>query len=339
MPMPAKGELALVLQKRPDPRHSAVPTHAKRKRKREYPEGSRKEFLENCKSGKYNSVKAIYRSNVSTSITSQFDEELLAVLPPSVKYICHNGAGYDNIDISARTIKGISVSSTPQAVDNATADIATWLMIGALRRISIPYFAIQKNQWRGAANLGYDPQNRVLGILGMGGIGRALAHRARAFNMKIIYHNRKPLSDELARDAIYVSFDELLSQSDVISLNLSLNASTRHIISSNEFEKMKDGVVVVNTARGPLIDEAALVGALESGKVFSPGLDVFEEEPKVHPGLLNNDNVVILPHMGTSTFETQADMELLVIANLKKAIKEDKLLTQVPEQVKPESNM
>lgn len=157
--------------------------------------------------------------------------------------------------------------------------------------------------------------------------------------MKIIYHNRKPLSDELAGDAIYVSFDELLSQSDVISLNLSLNASTRHIISSNEFEKMKDGVVVVNTARGPLIDETALVAALESGKVFSAGLDVFEEEPKVHPGLLNNDNVVILPHMGTSTFETQADMELLVIANLKKAITEDKLLTQVPEQVKPKSNM
>jgi glyoxylate reductase len=168
---------------------------------------------------------------------------------------------------------------------------------------------------------------------------QALAHRARAFNMKIIYHNRNPLSPELAGDATYVSFDELLSQSDVISLNLSLNASTRHIIGSNEFEKMKDGVVIVNTARGPLIDEAALVAALESGKVFSAGLDVFEEEPKVHPGLLNNDKVVILPHMGTSTFETQADMELLVLANLKKAINEDKLLTQVSEQLKPKSNI
>ncbi|OBT46388.1 hypothetical protein VE00_02680 [Pseudogymnoascus sp. WSF 3629] len=306
---------------------------------KEYPEGSRKEFLENCKTGKYDSVKAIYRSNVSTSITGPFDEELVAVLPPSIKYICHNGAGYDNIDIPACTKKGISVSSTPQAVDNATADIATWLMIGALRRISIPYFAIQTNQWRGAAGLGYDPQQKVLGILGMGGIGRALAHRARAFNMKIIYHNRKPLSPTLAGDATYVSFDELLSQSDVISLNLSLNPSTRHIIGSNEFEKMKDGVVIVNTARGPLIDEAALVAALESGKVFSAGLDVFEEEPKVHPGLLNNDKVVILPHMGTSTFETQANMERLVLENLKKAINEDKLLTQVSEQVEPKCNI
>ncbi|KFY02617.1 hypothetical protein O988_02035 [Pseudogymnoascus sp. VKM F-3808] len=305
---------------------------------KEYPEGGRKEFLENCKSGKYDSVKAIYRSNVSTSITGPFDEELVAALPPSIKYICHNGAGYDNIDVPACTKKGISVSSTPQAVDNATADVATWLMIGALRRISIPYFAIQNNQWRGAAGLGYDPQQKVLGILGMGGIGRALARRARAFDMKIIYHNRKPLSPTLAGDATYVSFDELLSQSDVISLNLSLNPSTRHIIDSNEFEKMKDGVVIVNTARGPLIDEAALVAALESGKVFSAGLDVFEEEPKVHPGLLNNDKVVILPHMGTSTFETQANMERLVLANLKKAINEDKLLTQVSEQVEPKSN-
>jgi glyoxylate reductase len=157
--------------------------------------------------------------------------------------------------------------------------------------------------------------------------------------MKIIYHNRKPLSPTLAGDATYVSFDELLSQSDVISLNLSLNASTRHIIGSNEFEKMKDGVVIVNTARGPLIDEAALVAALESGKVFSAGLDVFEEEPKVHAGLLNNDKVVILPHMGTSTFETQANMERLVLTNLKKAINEDKLVTQVSEQVDPKCNI
>lgn len=155
--------------------------------------------------------------------------------------------------------------------------------------------------------------------------------------MKIIYHNRKPLSAALAGDAEYVSFDELLSRSNVISLNLSLNASTRHIIGKKEFEKMKDGVVIVNTARGPLMDEAALVAALESGKVFSAGLDVFEEEPKIHPGLLNNDKVVIIPHIGTATYETQAEMELLVLANLKKAINEDALITQVPEQatVKP----
>jgi glyoxylate reductase len=151
--------------------------------------------------------------------------------------------------------------------------------------------------------------------------------------MTIIYHNRKQLSPHLAENAEYVSFDELLSRSDVISLNLSLNASTTHIIGSQELEKMKDGVIIINTARGPLIDEAALVAALDSGKVFSAGLDVFEEEPNVHPGLLNNEKVVILPHIGTATYETQAAMERLVLANLQKAILEDKLLTQVPEQL------
>ncbi len=123
--------------------------------------------------------------------------------------------------------------------------------------------------------------------------------------MKIIYHNRKPLPRSQAQDATYVSFEELLSNSDVISLNLSLNPSTKHIIGAPEFAKMKDNVVIINTARGPLIDEAALVEALKSGKVFSAGLDVFEEEPTVHPELLKNKKVVLLPHIGTGTVETQ----------------------------------
>lgn len=238
-------------------------------------------------------------------MTGPFDSTLVAALPQSVKYIVHNGAGYDNIQIDACTKRSIAVSSTPVAVNNATADIAAFLMIGALRRISIPFLAIRNNSWRGTAGLGYDPQKKVLGILGMGGIGLELATRARAFGMEIHYHNRNALSKGKDGGAKYVSFDELLASSDVISLNLSLNASTTHIIGKKEFTKMKDGVVIINTARGALIDEAALVDALESGKVFSAGLDVFEEEPKVHPGLLKNENVVILPHMGTSTFETQ----------------------------------
>lgn len=150
--------------------------------------------------------------------------------------------------------------------------------------------------------------------------------------MKIQYHNRRRLPASEEDGAKYVTFDELLATSDVLSLNLSLNASTRHIIGRPEFAKMKDGIVVVNTARGPLMDEAALVEALKSGKVWSAGLDVFEEEPKIHPGLLEAENVVLLPHMGTATYETQRDMELLVLENLKSAIESDRLLTQVPEQ-------
>lgn len=165
--------------------------------------------------------------------------------------------------------------------------------------------------WRGDFTLGHDPKNKTLGILGMGGIGSAVAHRAKAFGMNIQYHNRHQLPAEKEQGAKYVEFDELLKTSDVLSLNLALNASTKHIIGKEQFGKMKDGVVIVNTARGPLIDEAALVDALKSGKVWTCGLDVFEEEPKIHPGLLECENAVLLPHVGTATFETQVSLILI----------------------------
>lgn len=168
----------------------------------------------------------------------------------------------------------------------------------------------------------------------MGGIGKAVAQRARAFGMSIQYHNRNRLPESEEQGARYVSFDDLLKTSDVLTLNLALNASTRHIISKPQFDLMKEGVVIVNTARGPVIDEAALVDALNEGKVFSAGLDVFEEEPKIHPGLIDNENVVLLPHIGTATWETQKDMELLVLENLRSAVEGKGLLTQVPEQKK-----
>ena len=152
--------------------------------------------------------------------------------------------------------------------------------------------------------------------------------------MTIQYHNRNRLPEEKEHGAKYVSFEELLKTSDVLSLNLALNPSTRHIIAKPQFDIMKEGIVIVNTARGPIIDEAALVDALNSGKVFSAGLDVFEEEPKIHPGLLENENVVLLPHVGTATWETQKEMEVLVLDNLRSAVEGKGLLTQVPEQKK-----
>ena len=150
--------------------------------------------------------------------------------------------------------------------------------------------------------------------------------------MKIVYHNRSRLAKGLEGDATYLSFEDLLAQSDVLSLNLSLNAKTRHIISAPEFAKMKDGVILVNTARGALINEIDLVKALGSGKVASAGLDVFENEPKVEEGLLKNEKVVLLPHIGTNTWETQKDMELLVLHNLESAVDKGELLTPIPEQ-------
>lgn len=210
---------------------------------------------------------------------------------------------------------------------------AMFLILGALRKVTIPFTAVRKGEWRGKGySLGHDPKKRVLGILGMGGIGRAVATRARAFGMSIQYHNRSRLPTDQEDGAKYVSFEELLKTSDVLSLNLALNASTRHIISKPQFDVMKDGIVVVNTARGPIIDEAALVDALNSGKVGAAGLDVFEEEPKIHPGLIENTNAVLLPHLGTSTWETQKDMELLVLENLKSGIEGKGLVTRVPEQ-------
>ena len=193
--------------------------------------------------------------------------------------------------------------------------------------------SVRKGEWRGPGyGLGHDPKRKTLGILGMGGIGQAVAARAKPFGVTVQYHNRNRLPGEQEQGAKYVSFEELLKTSDVLSLNLALNANTRHIISKPQFDMMKDGVCIVNTARGPIIDEAALVDALNSGKVGSAGLDVFEEEPKIHPGLLENTNAFLLPHLGTSTWETQRDMELLVIENMKSAIEGKGLITPVPEQ-------
>ncbi|KAI5293318.1 hypothetical protein KEM52_005649 [Ascosphaera acerosa] len=229
----------------------------------------------------------------------------------------------------------IRISSTPVAVNNATADVAIFLMLGALRFAYKPVASIRNHQWRGAGfELGHDPEEKTLGILGMGGIGREVAKRARAFDMRIIYHNRHRLAPELELEcgAEYVTFDELLARSDVLSLNLSLTPETRHIISAAEFAQMRDGVVIVNTARGPLIDEDALVQALKSGRVRSVGLDVFEQEPSVHEDLLANDRVMLLPHIGTATWETQRKMENLVLDNLEQALTTGKLVTPIPEQ-------
>ncbi|KAG8533285.1 uncharacterized protein KY384_002068 [Bacidia gigantensis] len=303
------------------------------------------DFLQECRSGSLDGVKAVYRTFQSVSITGRIE-----------------GAGYDQISVSACTSHGIFVSNTPQVVDAATADTAIFLMLGALRGFNLPLLTLRKGEWRGKTSppLGHDPEGKKLGILGMGGIGRDIGRKAEGFGMSVVYHNRKRLPPEEEGGAKYVSFEELLKGSDVLSLNLPLNVSsslcylffledyprslvvyvkaerlqknTRHIISTPQFAQMKDGVVIINTARGPVMDEAALVDALKSGKVFSVGLDVFEEEPKVHPGLLENEHVLLLPHMGTATYETQEKMELHVIDNVRSALEMGKLVTPVPEQ-------
>ncbi|PNP57361.1 hypothetical protein THARTR1_02358 [Trichoderma harzianum] len=276
---------------------------------------NRAEFIEECTSGRLDGVVVICdRAPSSLAITGRYDEELIQALPKSLKFICHNGAGYDNILVSACTARSILVSNCPNVVDDATADTAIFLILAALRGFNNGIMAIRNGTWRGAVPpppLGHDPQGKVLGILGMGGIGRNLKKKAEVFGMSVIYHNRKQLDVEQAGGAEYVSFEDLLAKSDVLSLNLPLNSGTRNIISTLEFDKMKKGVVIVNTARGGVMDEAALVDALDTGKVWSVGLDVYQQEPNIHPGLVSNPHVCLLPHMGTSTVEVSTIDRLL----------------------------
>ncbi|RDA87371.1 hypothetical protein CP532_6987 [Ophiocordyceps camponoti-leonardi (nom. inval.)] len=296
---------------------------------------SRQDFLAECEAGTFDGVSVAYRTFDSVSITGRIDGPLLDALPRSLKFVCHNGAGYDQVDISACTARQIRVSNTPTAVDDATADLTIWLLLGALRNLPISMDSLRSGSWRGAEappRLGHDPRNKVLGILGMGGIGRNVATKARAFGMKVRYHNRSRLDPALEDGAEYVDFETLLRESDVLSLNLPLNAKTRHAISTPQFEMMKQGIVIVNTARGAVIDEDALVRALDSGRVASVGLDVYENEPRIHPGLLSNRNVLLVPHMGTWTVETQTKMEEWTIANVLLAVRESRLKSIVPEQ-------
>ncbi len=230
----------------------------------------------------------------------------------TLKMIANYGVGYNNIDTGYATQKGIVVTNTPNAVCEPTAEMAMGLMLAVMRRIAWCDYQLRHNpgfEWGLMKNLGTGPYGKTLGIIGMGKIGKALARRATAFGMNVIYHNRNRQSQDVEKqyNATYVSMDELLKISDVVSLNCPLTDGTHHLLSSPEFEQMKTGAFVINTARGPVIDEAALVCYLKNGKLGGAGLDVFEEEPSIHSELLRLNNVVMTPHIGTGTIETRIE--------------------------------
>jgi glyoxylate reductase len=209
-------------------------------------------------------------------------------------------------------------------------------MIGALRRAHSMYEALRAGQWRGSnVAWGHDPESKTLGIIGMGGIGQGIAKRALAFGMKIIYHNRHQLDAEIEDklQAKSVEMDELLATADVINLSLAYTPETHHILNAEAFAKMKKGVTIVNTARGRMIDEDALIAALDNGTVWSAGLDVFEEEPAMHSKLLGDSRVFLTPHVAAGTIETYLKMEQLAFDNIWSALTEGRLLTQVHEQL------
>ncbi|ANB11147.1 Gor1p [Sugiyamaella lignohabitans] len=299
-----------------------------------YTSSSREEFIADLKT-KYKEITAIYSTFAGEKAVGGIDEEIVSHFPPSLKYICHNGAGYDLVQVEYLTKRGIQLSNTPDAVANATADTAVYLILSALRNFSRLSEELRKGNWLGTVPLAREPKDKVLGILGMGSIGHLVHEKVIPLGFsKVIYYNRHQLPKEKEKGAEYVTFDELLAQSDVLFVSVPLNAGTRHIINAEALAKAKDGVVVVNTARGAVIDEEALVQALESGKVSNVGLDVFEFEPKIHPGLLANPNAVLLPHVGTHTVESRTEMELTVIRNIRSALTTGKVIDVVPEQQK-----
>lgn len=264
-------------------------------------------------------------------VAGNFDEEFIARLPPSLKFICHNGAGYDQIDVEACKARNIVVTYAPDPVTNATADLTIFLLLGALRQLNPAIFSLREGRFKVGIDFGHDPQGKTLGILGMGRIGKAVVQRAAPFGLKPIYHNRTQLPDEEAGGARYVSFDQLLSESDILSIHVPLSKATRHLIGKKEISAMKRGVVIVNTARGAVIDESAMAAALEEGHIGSVGLDVYEREPEVNEQLVKNKRALLIPHLGTHTTETLAQMEELAMENARRGVLGEELLTVVPE--------
>lgn len=294
---------------------------------------TRETFLKDLKNN-YQDINAIFRTFISVKKTGRFDEELAQALPESCKAVCHYGAGYDQIDVPFFTERGIQVSNVQSMADESTALTNLYLIIGTLRNFGDGALNLQKGQWLKGVALGNDISGKTLGILGMGGIGREIRDFVAPLGFdKVLYYNRNRLSPELEKESIYCdSVEELFSKSDVISINVPLSAATKHLVNPESISKMKDGVIIVNTARGPVCDEKALVDGLNSGKIGGVGLDVFEREPAVEEGLLKHPRTLLLPHMGTWTHETHYKMEKAVLENLESFVDTGKVTTIVPEQ-------
>jgi len=258
------------------------------------------------------------------ALTDKVDAALLA-RAPRLKAVANIAVGYNNIDVPACTTRGVMATNTPGVLDDSTADLAWALMLGTARRITEVERRIRAGEWTGwrlKQWLGVDVHHATLGIVGMGRIGQAIARRALGFEMKVVYHNRKSIAPELERkcNAAYVSLDELLSQSDFIVLQVPYTPETHHLIGAVQLKKMKPSAILINSTRGGVVDDAALVAALKGGTIRGAGLDVYENEPKLHPDFLKLDNVVLAPHVGSSTEATRKAMAMLAAQNLVAAL-------------------
>jgi glyoxylate reductase len=260
------------------------------------------------------------KSGLLCMITDRVDERLLA-RAPDLKMVANCGVGYDNIDVAACSRRGILVSNTPGVLTEATAEL-TWALLLAISRNVVSGDAYTRagkfRFWAPLHFLGSEVSGKTLGIIGMGRIGRAVARRAAGFSMPVVYHNRSPLPTEQVADfkGEAVSLETLLERADYVSLHVPLTTETRHLINKAALERMKPTAFLINTARGPIVDEAALVTVLRSGGIKGAALDVYEGEPALAPGLAELGNVVLLPHMGSATWETRTRMTALAAENL-----------------------
>lgn len=257
------------------------------------------------------------------TVTDRIDAELIAGAGERLGLIASFGAGTEHIDLAAAADRRIIVTNTPGVFTDDTADLAMAAIIGVPRRIREGTALVRRGEWTGWAPsglLGRKLAGKVLGIVGMGRIGQAVAHRARAFGLEIAYTNRKRLPEALERmlAARYVAdVDTLMAEADILTLHCPLTEETRHLVDARRIALMKPGSSIVNTARGELIDQEALIAALESGHLAGAGLDVYPDEPRVDPRLIAHPNVMTLPHIGSATAEGREDSGHKVIANIR----------------------
>jgi glyoxylate reductase len=259
-------------------------------------------------------------SGILSTVTEKVDAGLMDAAGDGLKVVANMAVGFDNIDLDAAEERGIVVTNTPEVLSETTADTAFMLLMAAARRLGEAERMLRAGGWDAWGPmqlLGPDVWGKKLGIVGFGRIGQALARRASGFEMEVAYHDmRRNEEAEGELGVRYLKLEELLETCDFVSVHAPLTDETRHLIGEKELESMKDTSVLVNTSRGPVVDEAALAEALAEGLIFAAGLDVYEEEPKVHPRLLELENVVLAPHIGSASIETRDKMAALAAENL-----------------------
>ena len=269
------------------------------------------------------------------TVTEKMDAEVMDAAGDGLKVIANMAVGYDNVDVEAATERGVVVTNTPEVLNETTADTAFMLLLAAARRLGEAERLLRSGGWDawGPKQLtGPDVWGKRLGVVGFGRIGQALARRTRGFDMDLVYHDQyRNEGAERELGARYLELDELLRTSDFVSIHTPLTPETTHLIGADELERMKPEAVLVNTSRGPVVDESALADALVEGRIFAAGLDVYEEEPEVHPKLLELENVVLAPHIGSASIETRDKMAALAAENLAAVLRGEEPKTPVNE--------